>query len=49
MSPQEALHRCFDEMDAANGYEGRVMEANRLTALLKRTLLVAMFDVRFPS
>ncbi|GGH92281.1 hypothetical protein GCM10007170_10460 [Arthrobacter liuii] len=37
MSPQEALHRCFDEMDAANGYEGRVMEANRLTALLKRT------------
>jgi hypothetical protein len=37
LSPQEALTRCFDEMSDANGYQGRLMEADKVSATLKRT------------
>ena len=38
-SPEEALRRCFDEMTVANGYEGRVMEANKVSAIMKRSFV----------
>jgi len=37
LSPRKALQGCFDEMSDENGYSGRLMEANKVSATMRRS------------